>query len=251
MDVVLWFPENARKQRDLGGIAEAGELLQRRLGLDRQAGQLSYHKVRHIVGVPLGVKAIELPLPARRIVIEAEQPLFGERRNELDGEKRIAARLVVYQARQRGGTGWRAAQRLGNEPPQIFLSERRKPDLLHERSRLADGIELAHQRMNGVDFVVPIGADHQQLLHVWLGQQIGEHLERRRVEPLQIVEKERQRMFGLREDAEKPPKHQLKTALCLLRRQVRDRRLFADEELQFGDDVRQGRRSRALRPPRA
>src|SRR5258708_29378405 len=117
------------------------------------------------------------------------------------------------------------------------MSERSTPDLLNERSRLADGIELAHQWMNGVVSVVPIGADHQQLLHVWLGQQVGEHLERRRVEPLQIVEKERQRMFGLREDAEKPPEHQLETALCLLRRKLLDRRLLSDEKLQFGDNV--------------
>ena len=103
-DVLVRFPENDRKHRDLGDVAEAGELLQRRLGLDGQAGQLPDHEVHHIVGVPLGVNAIELPAPARRVMIEAEQPLFGERRNELNGEKRIAARLLVHQLRQRGGT---------------------------------------------------------------------------------------------------------------------------------------------------
>jgi hypothetical protein len=71
--------------------------------------------------------------------------------------------------------------------------------------------------MGGIDFVVPIGADHEQMLHVRLGQQVGEHIERRRVEPLQIVEKERQRMFRPREDADQPPEHQLETALSLLR----------------------------------
>src|SRR6266481_9536367 len=50
-DVLVRFPENDRKHRDLGDVAEAGELLQRRLGLDRQAGQLPDHEVRHIVGV--------------------------------------------------------------------------------------------------------------------------------------------------------------------------------------------------------
>ena len=109
-DVLVRFPENDRKHRDLGDVAEAGELLQRRLGLDGQAGQLPDHEVHHIVGVALGVNAIELPAPARRVMIEAEQPLFGERRNELNGEKRIAARLLVHQSRQRGGMAWRAAQ---------------------------------------------------------------------------------------------------------------------------------------------
>jgi len=53
--------------------------------------------------VALGVEAIELPAPARRVMIEAEQPFFGERRNELNSEKRIAARLLVHQLSQRGG----------------------------------------------------------------------------------------------------------------------------------------------------
>ena len=130
-NVLLRFPENDRKHRDLGDVAEAGELLQRRLGLDRQAGQLPDHEVHHIVGVPLGVKAIELPVPARRVMIEAEQSLFGERRNELNGEKRIATRLLVHQSRQRGGAVRLAAERIRNEPSQVFSGERRKTDLLH------------------------------------------------------------------------------------------------------------------------
>jgi len=88
--------------------------------------------------------------------------------------------------------------------------------------------------MGGIDFVVPIGADHQQLLHVRLGQQVGEHVERRRVEPLQIVEKERQRMSG----RAKTPRNRRNTSWrrpCgLLRRKLLDRRLLSDEEFQFG-----------------
>src|SRR5216684_7452149 len=44
-------------------------------------------------------------------------------------------------------------------------------------------------------------------------------------------------MFGLREDAEKSPEHQPETALCLLRRKLRDPRLLSDEQLQFGDNA--------------
>ena len=94
-------------------------------------------------------------------MIEAEQPLFGKRRNELNGEKRIAARLLVHQSPQRGGIARRAAQRIRNEPPQVFWRQRRKTDLLHQCSRLADGAELPHQWMGGIDFVVPIGSDYQ------------------------------------------------------------------------------------------
>ena len=96
---------NEGKRGDLGTVSEAGKLFQRLLSFDGQAVQLSDHEVRDIVGVALGVKAIDLPAPTRRFVIEAEQPLFDECRNELNGEERIATRLVVHQSRQRGGSG--------------------------------------------------------------------------------------------------------------------------------------------------
>ena len=89
--------------------------------------------------------------------------------------------------------------------------------------------------MRGIDLVVAIGADQHQVPQVRPGQQILEQIERRRVEPLQIVEEQRQRMFRPGEDADETPEHQLETALRLLRLELGDRRLLADDELQFGD----------------
>ena len=102
MDRLLRCAADQAKRRDLGDISEAGEMLQRRLGFRGQAGQLPDHEVHHIVGVPLGVNAIEIPAPARRVMIEGEQALVGERVQELNGKERIAARLLVHQLRQRG-----------------------------------------------------------------------------------------------------------------------------------------------------
>ena len=81
---------------------------------------------------------------------------------------------------------------------QVFSGERRKNDLLHA-PRPCGSHRAAHQRVRGTDLVVPIGADHQQPLHIRLGQQVVEQVECRRVEPLQIVEEERQWMFRPRE----------------------------------------------------
>ena len=50
--------------------------------------------------------------------------------------------------------------------------------------------------MSGIDLVVAVGADQQQVAYLRPGQQILEQIERRRVEPLQIVEEQRQRMVG-------------------------------------------------------
>ena len=67
--------------------------------------------------------------------------------------------------------------------------------------------------MRGTDLVVPIGADQQQVPHVRVRDQMLEQVERRRVQPLQIIEKQRERMFRPSEDTEEPPEHQLEARL--------------------------------------
>ena len=84
--------------------------------------------------------------------------------------------------------------------------------------------------MRSVDLVVSIGADQQQMPNVPLGEKIFEQVERSAIEPLQIVEEERQRMLRTRKDGDESPEHRLKTALRIFRRQIRHRRLFADDE---------------------
>src|SRR5215813_14319593 len=117
------------------------------------------------------------------------------------------------------------------------MGEGRKDDVLHSRSGLADGCELAQQRMGGVDFVVPVSTDHHQVLHIRLGQQILEQIERRRVEPLQIVEEQSKGILRSCEYSNESPKDQLEAALRVLGRKIGNRRLFSYDELQFRDKV--------------
>src|SRR5271168_3272105 len=70
-----------------------------------------------------------------------------------------------------------------------------------------------------------------------MGNQLLEEVERRRVQPLQIVEEQSQRVLLPRERAKEAPENHLKAVLGLLRRQVRDRRLCSDNELQLGDKI--------------
>ena len=74
--------------------------------------------------------------------------------------------------------------------------------------------------MGGSDFVVAICTDQHEVLQIRTGQQILQQIERRRVEPLQVVEEERQWMFRPGEDADEPPKHELETPLRVLWRQA-------------------------------
>ena len=155
------------------------------------------------------------------VVIEGEQSLFGERGKKLNHEERIAGGLLMHQLRQRRRRVRFAAKRIGNQPSQVVTSRAaRARSRCTFAPRLADRLELAHQRMRGIDLVVAIGTDQHQMSHVRLGQQILEQIERRRVEPLQIVEEQRQRMFRPGEYADEPPEYQLEAALRILRLQA-------------------------------
>ncbi len=44
-------------------------------------------------------------------------------------------------------------------------------------------------------------------------------------------------MLGLREHSDESPKHDLKSALSILERKIGDGRRFADDELQFRNEV--------------
>ncbi|MCY1544495.1 hypothetical protein D9M68_803860 [compost metagenome] len=54
---------------------------------------------------------------------------------------------------------------------------------------------------------------------------------------MKIVKKQRQGMFLLGENSNEAPEHQQEAMLCLLRLQLRDCWLLADDEPQLGDQV--------------
>ena len=108
------------------------------------------------------------------------------------------------------------------------MGQRPEHDLLYRRPGFPDRIQLAHQRMERVNFVVSVSADQHQVLQIRPGQQVFKQIERRRVEPLQIVEKQSKRMLRPREHSDKSSKDEPKSALRVLKRKFRHRRLFAD-----------------------
>src|SRR5580658_861062 len=91
--------------------------------------------------------------------------------------------------------------------------------------------------MCGIDLVVPISADQHQVRQIRPDQQILQQIESRSIEPLQIVEKERQRMFLPGKNTNESAEHKLETVLRLLRVEFRNRRWLVDNELQFRDEV--------------
>jgi hypothetical protein len=100
---------------------------------------------------------------------------------------------------------------------------------------LADRFELSHQRMGGIHFVVPVGADQRQVPYIRLSQKVLEEIERRSIKPLQIIEEQCKRMFGPSEHTDKSPEDKLETALSFLWGKNWDRLLLSDDVFQFWD----------------
>jgi hypothetical protein len=70
-----------------------------------------------------------------------------------------------------------------------------------------------------------------------LTQQILEQIERRRIQPLQVIEEQSQRMLRTGEYADESPKDQLKAALRVLWRKSGYRWLLSYDELELRDDI--------------
>ena len=64
-----------------------------------------------------------------------------------------------------------------------------------------------------------------------------EEIERCCIQPLQIIEEQRERVLRPGERAEEAPEHQLEAVLRLSRRQVWNGRLFPDDDLHLRDEA--------------
>ena len=106
VDLVDGALEDHAERGDIRNVAERGKPLQGVLGRRGQAGELCHHQVPHVVGIALGADALQIPDPAPGVGVEGEQLLLGQGGQELDGEERIAAGLVVNQVRQGSRRLW-------------------------------------------------------------------------------------------------------------------------------------------------
>src|SRR4029078_8340473 len=100
-----------------------------------------------------------------------------------------------------------------------------------------DRIEFPQYCVHATDLIVPIRADEQEMLEIGLGQQIFEQIERRWIQPLQVVQEEGERMLRSCEDADEAAKHQLKSSLRFRWRELGDRWLFTNDVLQLGYEI--------------
>src|SRR5258706_6938300 len=91
------------------------------------------------------------------------------------------------------------SQCMASELADIVESKRRQHDLLNPRSSLADRLQGPRKRVGRTDLVVPVGSDQKQMPHFRMRDQMLEEIERCGVQPLQIVEEQRERVLLARE----------------------------------------------------
>src|SRR5258708_38729944 len=82
-----------------------------------------------------------------------------------------------------------------------------------------------------------LSSDQQQVLHLGMRNQMLKEVERCCIQPLQIVEEQGERVLLPRKHPKEAPERHLETALHVVRRQVGDRRLLSDHELQLGNEI--------------
>ena len=128
-------------------------------------------------------------------------------------------------------------KRIRKQLLEVVASQGGKHDIVQDRSCLTNRLQLTHQWMRRVHFVIPVGADQHQMLHIGLAQQILDQIQRRSVEPLQIVEKQRQGMFRPSKNADKSAEHHVKPASRVLRQKFRDGWLVSYNEPQLGNQI--------------
>src|SRR6266478_5044478 len=126
---------------------------------------------------------------------------------------------------------------IGDELADIGESERRQHDLLDSHSGFADRVQRPQKRVRGTDLVVSVGADSQQKQHFRVRDQMLEEVERRSIQPLQIIEEQRERVLWPGERAEEAPENHLEAILRISRRQVWNGRLLPDDELHLRNEA--------------
>ena len=149
----------------------------------------------------------------------------------------LPAVFSIHQLSQGSRAPMLRMQGIREQPLHVVRHEGRKPDLPHPPPGIPDRREHPRERVRGTDLVVPVGADQQQVPHLRVRDKMLHQIKGRRVQPLQIVEEQRERVLRPGEHAEETPEHQLEASLLVLGRKLGRRRLLTDDERKLRDQI--------------
>ena len=156
-------------------------------------------------------------------VVELDQPFLFERFQKLYHKKRVSARLLQDEVRERFDLRWIAVKCVADKEREIMERERPDRQPLDPSPFCFQSVQRSNQRVRGIDLIVTVSADQEQALNGRARQQRLKKIERGRVRPLQVIERNNQGMVSAREGSYEVLEDKPKTVLGL-RRPQRDGR---------------------------
>ena len=143
--------EHGGQRSEIKGVADDRRNPQGLLTGGREVGDPAGHQVDDIVGHAALPDGRQVPQPSAGVGGEADQPVLGEREEELADEERVAGRPFVDEGAERRGFLPGGAQRVGHEIHDDLERERAEiepvdPGGIERIQRLGEGPV-------GVDFI--------------------------------------------------------------------------------------------------
>ena len=129
---------------------------------------------------------------------------------------------------------------VGQQFAEVVFFQGGQPQCLDLRSVFAKFFQHFCQGVRDVRFVLPVGADYQQVVSCGGGDRVANEQQTGHVRPVQIVQKENQGAVGTGEHADEVLKDHVEAVLVLHRAKRRDVRGFSDNPFDFGNHVGDG-----------
>ena len=184
------------------GVADARGKPQHGLSAGRQALDPLCHQRHDVVRRGCRGNGVKMKRPLSACPIERQQLVVLQGLQKLDHEEGIAVRLLTDQSFEASQGRLVRAQAVGEELQEARLVQRPQGEPAHTGIAAFEAISRDRQGMVGGYLVVAVRADDQQRSRVGVGEDRVQQFQRRRVDPLQVVEEDDQGMVGPREDAD-------------------------------------------------
>ena len=163
--------------------------------MSRETADLARHEVHDVVGHAGGRDAFHPERPSSVLAVQREVPVLLQRPQKLNDEERIAVRLLPDQVCERVDILRLAMQCVTEKQHQVGQGQRSDRDARHVSARPFKALDGRGQQMFSVDLTVAVRADDQEMVDIGSREEPLEYVQRRRIDPLEIVQEHDERML--------------------------------------------------------
>jgi hypothetical protein len=127
-------------------------------------------------------------------------------------------------------------ERVSNELSGRGLVERAKENLIDRGTAFPDFLKGDRQRVIGANLLFPVRAENKEMLVLRISHQEFHQFERSEIRPLEIVDKENERVILLSNGTNKALEDVVEPVLRFSRRELLNGWLIGEQELELGKD---------------